>query len=277
MALFEFSPNQILTDYVRTYRVVHFQFKSYMQVACKAYPPKPEHCLTFYPRDCENVEYADSGLKTGKLSAVLFGQQTEVTNRYVGKDFLLFQIVFKPGALYRITGVPSYEITNAYLDAELFFNKEIKQVNNRLNDCKNYPEMVTVVEHFLLQQIKAKLRDAHRMDIVNDLMIKNSAACTVDWLAKESCLSMRQFERVFNERMGVSPKYFTKVARFENAFRMKNKYPDKDWLTIALHCGYYDYQHLVKDYKNITLKTPVEFHYMDLSSPERAFGKVDTY
>lgn len=277
MVLFEFSPSQMLTEYVRTFRLVQFHFDTFHQAPYKPYPPRPEHCLAFYPRDSENVEYADSGKKAGKHSAVLFGQQTEVTNRYVGKDFLLFQIVFKPGALYRITGVPSYEITNSYLDAELFFTKEIKQVNDRLNDCSSYSEMIQVIESFLLRQITIKSHDIHRMDMINDLMIRNSLNRTVDWLAKESCLSIRQFERVFYERMGVSPKYFTKVARFENAFRMKNKSPDLDWLTIALHCGYHDYQHLVKDYKSITLKTPTGFHQLDLSAPERVFGQTDIY
>ncbi|MBL0294607.1 MAG: helix-turn-helix domain-containing protein [Saprospiraceae bacterium] len=51
-----------------------------------------------------------------------------------------------------------------------------------------------------------------------------------------------------------------KVVRFENAFRMKNKNPVMDWLSIALSCGYYDYQHLVKDYKDLTGLTPNQFH-----------------
>lgn len=186
MVLFEFSPGLMLTEYVRTYRLVQFHFDAFHQAPCKPYPPKPEHCLTFYPRDSENVEYADSGKKTGKLSAVLFGQQTEVTNRYVGKDFLLFQIVFKPGALYRITGVPSYEITNTYLDAELFFTKEIKNINDRLNDCNSYNEMTQVIDDFLLHQVRRTSHDNHKMDMINDLMIRNSINKTVDWLAKET-------------------------------------------------------------------------------------------
>jgi transcriptional regulator GlxA family with amidase domain len=90
-------------------------------------------------------------------------------------------------------------------------------------------------------------------------------------------LSLRQYERKFIERMGISPRYFNKIVRFENAFRMKNKHPHLDWLTIAIHCGYYDYQHLVKDYKKFTTQTPTEFHLLDSSSPERKFGESDTY
>ncbi len=63
--------------------------------------------------------------------------------------------------------------------------------------------------------------------------------------------------------------------RFENAFRMRNKNPQLDWLTIAICCGYYDYQHLAKDYKDLAGFTPNKFH--DLQGPERFFGEADTY
>lgn len=91
----------------------------------------------------------------------------------------------------------------------------------------------------------------------------------------EHCLSLRQYERKFVERMGVSPRYFSKVTRFENAFRMKNKEPHLDWLSIAIRCGYHDYQHLVKSYKEFTNQTPTHFHLLD--TPERKFGETDTY
>lgn len=277
MVLFEFSPNSIISEYVRTYRIVQFQFDSNYTPVCKPYPPRPEHCLTFYPRDRESVEFSESGKKTGNLDTVLFGQLTETTNRFVGKDFLLFQIVFNPGGLYRLIGVPSFEITNEYLDAKNFFIDEIKFVNEKLNACKNYSQMIMVIENFLLMQIKRKSFPIHRLDAISSLLIGNSSQKNVDWLAKESCLSLRQFERKFSERMGVSPKYFSKVARFENAFRMKNQFPQKDWLSIAIHCGYHDYQHLARDYKSMTLCSPPEFHQQDLSAPERVFGDADTY
>ena len=58
---------------------------------------------------------------------------------------------------------------------------------------------------------------------------------------------------------------------------MKNTLPHLDWLSLAIHNGYYDYQHLVKDYKDLTQKTPIEFHQIDLSAPEREFGVADTF
>ena len=90
------------------------------------------------------------------------GQQSEITNRYVGNDFLVFQIVFRPGALFRITGIPSYELTNSYIDAETIFPKEIKNINEQLHQAKDYIEMKTIVESFLWRQVQHQKKETHR-------------------------------------------------------------------------------------------------------------------
>lgn len=277
MVLSEFAPAPALAPFVRVYRLVHFVFDNAAIIPYKPYPPRPEHCLSFYPRDTESVEYSNSGKKQQHLKTVLMGQQTEVTNRYVGKDFLVVQVVFRPGGLYRITGIPSQQLTNCYLDAEIIFGPAIKEVNDKLNDAVDFREMLQAVERFLWKQVKRNLQAPHILDEVSNSILTADETKPVEWLAKASCLSMRQYERKFMERMGVSPKYFSKVARFENAFRMKNTAPLLDWLTIAIQCGYYDYQHLVKDYKTFTNQTPTEFHLLDDASPERKFGEVDRF
>lgn len=278
MGLYFFPPSQALSDIIRTYRVVEFKFTDVSSIPPKPYPPRPEHCISFYPRDTETVEYLNSGKTFSNFKTVLFGQQNEVSNRYVGKDFLLFQVVFRPGALYRLTGIPSYELTNQYIDAGVVFRaSDLKEINEKLAGTNNFKYMIAYVEAFFTRKIGQKKRDAHALDKVCSLMLNTEKTLSIDWLAKESCLSIRQYERKFLERMGVSPKYYQKIIRFENAFRLRNQFPKLDWLSIAVQCGYHDYQHLAKDYKAITTQTPNDFHFIDLSSPERAFGEADTY
>jgi AraC-like DNA-binding protein len=277
MVLLEFRPSPFMSEFIRTYRIVHFVFDSAVVVPFKPYPPRPEHCLSFFPKDTETFEYATNKKQINNLNTVLCGQQNELTNRYPSNDFLNFQIVFQPGALYRLTGIPSHELTNTYIDAETIFPKSIKEVNDKLNDAKNYNQMVEIVEAFLLQQINRFSKELHRIDVVSGLILNTTESYNIDWLAKESCLSTRQYERKFIERMGISPKYFSNIAKFEKAYRMKNKFPHLDWLTIAIHCGYYDYQHLSKAYQKFTQKSPTEFHLLDLEAPERKFGESDIY
>jgi len=252
-------------------------FENPENIPFKRYPPRPEHCLRFYPRDTEKVQYAETGQLHTNYKSVVFGQQQEVTNRYVGKDFLVFQVVFRPGALYRLTVIPSHEITNQYLDAETIFPKMIKEVNEQLFYAPDFKTMIQVVEKFLIQARSKQQKEAHHIDQVNNKVLLMKDGVSVDWMAKESFLSNRQLERKFLDRMGVTPKYFSRLVRFENAFRMKNQFPEKDWLTIAIHCGYHDYQHLVKEYQAFTGKTPTAFHLLDSEGPERLFGEADTY
>lgn len=277
MVLQEYKPGLFVSEYIRTFRLVHYEYQADGRLPAKAYPPRPEHCLSFYARDVETVEYLHSGIQSGNLSAVLFGQQTEVTNRLVGNHFLLIQVVFKPGALYRLTGIPSQYLTNQYIDAQTVFSREISRVNDQINDCSSYQQMIQVVEAFLVGEIRKKSGGIHPLDIATAGLFNSDAIPGVDALAKAACQSTRQFERLFKQRMGISPKYFLKVLRFENAFRMKNTHPQRDWLSIAIACGYYDYQHLVKDYRDLTGLSPNQFHAIDLNAPERLFGQADTY
>lgn len=98
----------------------------------------------------------------------------------------------------------------------------------------------------------------------------------LDWLADQACLSQRQFYRQFMEREGVSPKLYARIARFENAMKLKNARPSIDWLSIAIELGYYDYQHLVRDFKEFTQLKPNAFLEADNKSPERVFGMTET-
>ena len=44
--------------------------------------------------------------------------------------------------------------------------------------------------------------------------------------------------------------------RFDQAFRLKERQPNLDWLAVAVQCGYYDYRHLVRDFKEFAGATP---------------------
>jgi len=78
-------------------------------------------------------------------------------------------------------------------------------------------------------------------------------------VASDVCLCQRHFERKFKSAIGVSPKMFAKIFRFNYALQCMKKYPHKDLLTIATECGYYDHTHLAKDFKSLTGDTPSDF------------------
>jgi AraC-like DNA-binding protein len=277
LILKDFIPAPDVQEFVQLYRIVHLTFAAGEPIPFKAYPPRPEHCLVFYPFDTETAEYKNSGRIVKDIPVVLYGQFSEVTNRTIGQNFLAFQIVFYPGALYRLTGIPGTELTNEYMDAENVFSSELRNVNDLLFHAAGYPAMVDIADAFVRKLIKKYRKPKLLIDDAFTLLLRKNGTLSVDKLAKEACLSTKQVERRFKERAGVNPKLYTRIIRFDKAFRFKNSHPDFDWLRVALECDYHDYQHLVKDYKEFTGLTPAAFHEVENNAPERKFGLSEGY
>jgi AraC-like DNA-binding protein len=277
MLLKEFIPAPSVSEYVRLYRIVHFVFDQTDTLPFKAYPPRPEHCLAFFPFDREKLEYADNNKVIQNTPVILYGQPLSVTNRFVGRHFLIFQIIFQPGALYRLSGIPANELTDQYLDAETVFSSHLRLVNEQLFHAKNYNAMLSIGHQFVEQLIRKVKKDYHPVDEISKLLLKQTGTLSLDWLARQSYLSIRQFERKFKERTGINPKLFARVIRFDKAFLMKNRFPEMHWLRVAIECDFHDYQHLVRSYKEFTGMTPAAFHEVENKSPERKFGLSETY
>lgn len=272
-----FFPSAPLQGYIKCYQLRHFIFSDGITLPFKPYAPRPEQTLTFYPRGHEMVEYVSAHRILKRPRSMVMGQYVERTNRHLGvNDFIVFIVEFHPGVLHRLTGIPFNALTNTFVDAEDVFSKEIKRVNERLNSTDNYKEMIEIVEKYLLGIIKTIKLNAHPIDKVTGLLIHHPENISLDLLANASCLCPRQFERKFKERMGISPKLFVRIARLHKASRIKYNHPQWDWLTIALLCGYHDYQHLAKDFKALAGVTPITYFEQDTKAPETFFGLPDS-
>lgn len=272
MILKDFLPAPDVQSYVQLYRIVHLEFSKGEAIPIKAYPPRPEQCLAFYPYDREKVEYVGTNKVVDQLPVVLYGQFTQVTNRMIGHQFLVFQIVFYPGALFKLTGIPSSELVNEYLDGSIFFGNQVHEVNEQLFEAKNYDAMIAIGNQFIRTLIAKSTQSILPIDWACAQLLNKTSQWSIDQIARQACYSTRQLERKFKERTGVNPKLFMRIIRFDNAFRQKNSHPEMDWLSIALECDYHDYQHLVKDYKDFTQLTPNQFHLIEDKAPERKFG-----
>lgn len=276
MLINEIKPGSPLTQYVRLYRIIDFHFSKEVIIPPKMYSPRPEQCLQFYPRDTETVNYPHSNTAVSNKQVTVTGQHTVLSHRHVGNQFLSLQVVFQPGALYRLSGIPMQEIANHYLDAADIFGKQVHAVNERLYHATSYKTMISIVESFLIKLAGESKKEKHAVDLAGMQMLMQEENFKLDHFVKESCLCHRQFDRKFKERAGIAPKQFLQITRFDKAFRMKNRLPKLDWLSIALHCGYHDYQHLSKDYLAFTGYTPQQFFLIDSQAPERAFGDAET-
>lgn len=263
------APSPGLQEFIRDYLIAHFIFVKDQDIPFKPYSPKPEQTITFLPKGKLAIQNPLSGKKTIAPAISISGQQVSRYNFYLSSEYLMFRVHFHPGALYRLLGIPLFEFTDSWFDAESVINREIQQVNERLANSFDYTKMIAVVEEYLLSKIKKVKTEKHALDKVAYCLYTNPTRFSLDWLAKESCLCPRQFNRKFTERMGIGPKLYSRVVRFYQAYQYKEAHSQEDWLTVALLFGYTDYQHMVKDFKQFAQVTPGLWINQDNQSPER--------
>jgi transcriptional regulator GlxA family with amidase domain len=78
---------------------------------------------------------------------------------------------------------------------------------------------------------------------------------------------------MFARQMGVGPKLFARIARFDRAVRLHNRHPGDDRLTIGIEAGHYDHQHMARDFRDFTSMSPTRFAALEREAPERIFGQ----
>jgi AraC-like DNA-binding protein len=78
----------------------------------------------------------------------------------------------------------------------------------------------------------------------------------IEELARDMRVSPRNLRRAFHEVVGLSPKAFTRIIRFQRALDAASDRAEVDWSEIAIQTGYYDQSHLIADFRALAGATP---------------------
>lgn len=268
MILKEFPPSLATRGTIRVYRVVHFESAHTDALSVKVYPPVPEQCLQVFVHEREIAEYPDG--RRVHWDSVLCGAHDVTVRRLVPPRFLLIQAVFEPGALFRLTGIPGTELRNAYLDAESVFGARLRNLRQVVGEQTGYAAMVGLVDGFIAG-IEARRAPCHSVEPLLR-RLRDQPGASIEQAAAQSSLSLRQFERSCRQHTGLGPRELASLARFDRAFHARLQRPDLDWLSIAVACGYYDYQHMAREFRSFTGQTPPQLLETQRSAPEQRLG-----
>jgi AraC-like DNA-binding protein len=263
-------PGPGLGDWIRHHQIIRFRFPGTQAAPVKPYWPRPACALAFYPRDPETLIAARDDGQVVKPRTALIGQPTILTHRQGGADFCVYQIEFEPGALHRLFGGSLAPLTDQTLDAETVF-PDLAEVADQIAEAPTADAMVAVAELWLRRRIDHCRQDIAATDWAAARLISGQAR-SLERLADRAGLNPRTFHRAFRDRMGVSPKLFARIARLDRMIRARNAAPSADWLSLALDAGYYDHQHMARDFRDLCLSSPTAFQAAEQAAPERRFG-----
>lgn len=264
-------PTPALRGWVRQHQIIRFRFPSGHSAPTKPYWPRPASALAFYPRDREALVDANGAVLVVKPRVALIGQPTVLTHRRGGADFCVYQIEFEPGALHRLTGVTLAAFTDEAIDAEAVF-PDLRTVADRIGEARTVGDMIAAAESWLLGRVAGWKGAEPDAAVWAAGQLIAGRVRSLDRLAERAGLNVRTFHRAFRERLGVSPKLFGRIARLDRTIRARNAAPDLDWLSLAVDLGYFDHQHMARDFREICLASPTAFWRDEQAAPERRFG-----
>jgi AraC-like DNA-binding protein len=262
-----YTPHAALQDCVLNISTVNAVLPETQKDAITPYPPTPFQSLMFYCNNGVSMSRTESDFEQQPLT-VLVGPQFSRVNVKVHGYLSAIRVDFLPGGLYRLLSMSMNELFDGGFDALNFFGTQMNYINEQLRNTSDLEEGKDIVEQFLLNQAK-RLKDIQPIDYAMRMLLKSNGSMTIEDLASHACLSLKQFERKCNERIGMNPKAYARVLRFSHAYRMHEAQPKLTWIEIAHTAGYYDQMHMIRDFKVFAGVNPSIIEQQLLSTPLR--------
>ncbi|QJB36372.1 AraC family transcriptional regulator [Chitinophaga oryzae] len=153
---------------------------------------------------------------------------------------------FKAGAIRHFCPLPVTGIIECFPDVHLLYGDEGQRLTEGLQRSKGTAQQLELISVFL----SGLLRKYHRPHVLTDEAVRRlyHHRELPDMIAFSAALgsSYRQFERLFIQHVGVTPKAFQQAARLNNTLKYLLFRGIHNYLPVAFDFGYYDQSHFIR-------------------------------
>jgi len=246
----EYDPHTLLSPYIDKYWVAQGVFSG-------------EYCFKVFPDGCIDLIVAfGSSAQTRQRKegqAFVVGTYTSFTEQCFNGSADMFGIRFKPAGITAFLLAQIFEFTNGLIDMPYQNSLFDHEFSAFLPDTENRLKQIAHIENYLISKLPDLYTIDKRISYAIDLVKLKNGNITPTELADKACMSIRQFERKFKSITGVSPKTYTRIARFNYTRHYLQVNKEQNLLTTAFDCGYYDHAHLIKDFQEFAGELPSYF------------------
>ncbi|MBP3536789.1 MAG: helix-turn-helix transcriptional regulator [Muribaculaceae bacterium] len=168
-------------------------------------------------------------------------------------DTEMIVAVFYPHTISMFIHTPPSAFYNQEISGYDIENRSFSELADRVFECSDTPTAISLIEQWLASGIKHTL-NIDRIGASLSAMLR-SASASVETLASTACLGKKQFERLFRQYVGMNPKEYGRIVRFQRALRMM-QLGSSDYADIAYATGYSDQSHLIREFRQFSGLTP---------------------
>jgi AraC-like DNA-binding protein len=177
----------------------------------------------------------------------------------VSKADIFLGVRFLPGTLHYFFNLPVNEIVDVIVPLREVITGDFRNVYEKVSTATEAKDKIKHIEEFLLKRIinSAYEPDLRVLKTIHDMYRSDGNIP----LEKNQIygITSRQLRRLFYYYIGVSPKTFGKIVRFQSVLRSITSTSDRSFTSLDSDFGYYDQSHFIREFKQLTGFSPSAF------------------
>ena len=173
----------------------------------------------------------------------------------------LIGILFHPGGTVAFFPDNTHTFTNCETSLEDLWGRAASNLRNDLREATTPDQKFDLLD-FALRHRLSESKTPHRIPTVDFALThlhQSPGTTTIAELTRTTGLSSRRLSQLFREQIGVSPKLYCRIQRFQQAVQQMHQGVDVPWVELALTCGYYDQSHFANDFHAFSGLSPTAY------------------
>jgi len=163
-------------------------------------------------------------------------------------------LVFRPGGFQALAATPADLFTNRFVDLEDLWGASVHSLRDRLRELSMPVARLACLEAFLLSKLATRSWHADHsthpaVRLALDRFRYQPRAASVGEAARSTGWSERRLSQLFREEVGLTPKVWCRIQRFQRAVRQLHAGSEVPWPELALDCGFYDQSHFANEFR----------------------------
>lgn len=175
----------------------------------------------------------------------------------------MFGIKFHPAALSHLFGLNMVALTDRVVPLQTVMGKNFRVMEEAVQKQISWKNFVLMLNQYFSEHT-TQLSVNEKIEQSLNLIFTRKGDVTVAELTEHVHITERQLQRLFNHFVGLSPKFYCRIIRFNYIFSLMEK-RDSSWVEVALHSGYYDQAHFIRNFQAFTGEDPSAYLFEEQS------------
>lgn len=186
-------------------------------------------------------------------SLFLYGTKTQYAHMQVKGPFLDVGVSFHPGVLASLLPLTVSDLTNRYIDLNDLVHTHLGE---QLQQAATFEQKEHILEGFFLQQLKRNELPDKKTEYAIHLLQQGQ---TLPQVRSALNISERSLERYFKHHIGVTPKMYARIYRFQSALELIRQSNFGSLTAVAHLQQYFDQAHFIREFQQFAGASPKLF------------------